>query len=183
MKVAHMRMHGTLAKARPFTRSANPTISYQRGRFCFPEAKKSPSLGKCSLYPHSIDPLLAFTFYCTILSPRFHRHFCAFTDQLSTVAEVTEQVHSMDKELPADTSHENSNPVTQIMDKARDAGVGVDTGEGSSNAISEAPSTSDPASGPSTNKPKPAFVKVINLGQDVMLIAWLQAFLGLVLYT
>jgi hypothetical protein len=52
--------------------------------------------------------------------------------------------------------------------------------EGPRNPVFDDPPQSNPASSPSTEKPKPksAFVKVMELDEEDMLMAWLEAFFG-----
>ena len=54
----------------------------------------------------------------------------------------------------------------------------ADLGQGTPNPASDVPPTSDPTPVQPANKPKSAFVKIMELGEEDMLMAWMDAFFG-----
>jgi hypothetical protein len=102
----------------------------------------------------------------------------------------------MDQEPLTDPSHAPSPPISQITDKettaARDqppnvpaengqvqeTGAGTDLGQGTPDPASDVSSTSDPTPIKSANKPKSAFVKIMELDKEDLLMAWIEAFIG-----
>ena len=69
-------------------------------------------------------------------------------------------------------------PYTADMDVDADLDEDADLGEGTSNLTPDEPSGPDPAPSTNESKPKSAFVKLTELKERQMVLAYLQAFFG-----
>lgn len=124
-----------------------------------------------------------------------------FEPQPPTNPELTQQGSHVEEEVPKDPSYSPSDQIagegkttaaTRTVDQCADGPAetrqvkdmdttSMDLSGGTSNPIPDNTPQSDPTSKPSTNskpKPKSAFIKIMELDEKDMLMAWMEAFFG-----
>lgn len=164
---------------------------YLRGFFPLPTKSKRPLDTDAIVTSILSQPPYNFRFVPSLSAPGV----CAFQNRPLTTPKLTVRTFSM-MGAGEDAPH---SPSDRISEKGREnvgvvtvddipgetqepqsAKMDIDLDGGSSNPASGCSPQSDPVSTPSTGKPKPksVFVKIMELDEEHMFIAWLQAFFG-----